>query len=292
MMCSRRVGLGVGVGVIASVLGWMPGVAAGFDLWEVQITTFNTHIDGVPADGVPYGFEIWVDGDFAEVGRIEAGTPAGSGVSVVGFELDPGNGTWNTEIPVDYVSLESLRADYGVGDYTIDFYDHGDVLIDSVTLDYDPPLPSGFVTITAPVHLAEDVPVPAGTFTWTDPSGLGGVYLDVELDVLFGELDERVDASFHQTVFDTAFETDVLQPGRGYWFDVSVGTAVDGLIVDGEPEFPVRSSDGGDSFVYVGSVKNEQSVFFTTVPEPGVLGVLVFGGAGLVAGVRRPVVRA
>ena len=266
------------------VMMGLPCRVAAFDLWEVQITTFNVHVNAAPEDVTPFSFEIWVNGDFADVGRIEATTPAGSNISTMQFELDPGNGSWNTDIPIDYEDLAALQADYGTGDYTIAFYDSSDALIDSVTLAYDPPLPGGFATITAPTHQADDVPFPSDTFTWTDPSGLG-LYLDLVLDLVIGDDDERVDASFQQTIEDTEFTTNVLEPGRDYWFNVAVGTAIDGTTVSQQPVFPVRSSDNGDSFVYIGGVQHIESAFFTTVPEPGTAVLLI--GLGVLNGALR-----
>lgn len=250
---------------------------------QIQISTNVAYSNNVLGPQ-PYGFEIWLNGDLTDVLSVTVSTPSGSNISTIGLVKDFGNGAWFWDESVGYGDLTSLQADFGTGDYVIDFYNGSNALIDSATLSYSPTLPTGFAAISNPVP-GNDMPFSSPLFTWNDTIGFGS-FLEVNIDDATGV--NKIYESF-LSIDTTSWAPGDLMPGSDYFLNVSVDT-VNGLsIIGGIPTLPIGTSANGDQFAFAELGRYSNEIFFSTsaVPVPSAMWLFGSGLLGLIGVARR-----
>ena len=254
-------------GLIMAVTGTAQGdVPAALDVNTIIMTSCKDYNDGV-VETLPWNFEIWVDFD-------NPGTLDHIDVNMTGglssFTINGDFGDWEYESPTDYLTLGDLRAVYPTGDYTLEFFNNVDFLLDSVTLDY-----SGISEPCSPVSF--NYPIDnstAPTFTWTvgptDGNALGMWVLDdTDNDVY-----ENVPA-----LMSTLDWTPGLLDPNDYYLEVSVIGVKDGEL---GPSLPTENMDiGNDEFEYALLIEYCNGIEFTTVPEPATIALLGLGSLAL-----------
>jgi len=244
------------VGLIMAVTGT---AQADLDINAICINSCKDLLDGIPDTSNPWVFEVWVElDDPGSLHHIDVTKPGASTPFTTIYEVD---GDWFYHSPSFYPSLGDLRADYPTGDYTFEFRDSGDILLDSVTLNYpDLDEPGDFAHITSPLHGATDVSLNP-TFTWTIDSGAGDA-LDMGVE------DPCTSEVFYESALvsmtTTSWAPGPLLPSHDYEFDVSVYN-----IKGWQPEsgLPTMMTVEGDTFTCRLWIECGNDIRFTTVPE-------------------------
>lgn len=229
------------------------------DIFEIRLNTTLAHTNNV-LEPLPYGFEVWLNGDLADVASVTVATPPGSNIATIDLVKDTGNGSWFWDDHIGYGDLASLRADFATGDYVINFYDGGQVLIDSATLAYTPVLPTGFAAISNPVP-GNDMPYLSPLFTWSDVSSSGSL--------LYALIEEPVGGGGENKIYESDLNIGTLSwapgdlmPGSTYWLHVSVNS------VNGFPTPPAVASTNGDLFTYKQGGLYHNNMLFSTLSVP------------------------
>jgi hypothetical protein len=251
-------------------------VATGVTLDSISISTSRGWENNIP-ESDPYKLEIELMTSDPTVKAIRVSTPAGSIIPTLDLDM-PNIGDWHYSSPVRYTTLSDLQAQYKTGTWNVQFLGDGNAVIDSVSLTYDPVAPTGVPNITYPAIDATNVPL-TPTFAWDHIVGTSNV-LSMDLQLTNGEdaYDTLMDPS------STQWTPVQLDPLTEYQF--TIGNYVgDGIsLVNGQPQGPVLSTDQGGSFIYLAASGNEDSISFTTVPEPNTLSLLILGGITLTCG--------
>lgn len=137
---------------IVAILGILlatPTPAATLDIEGIYMTSCKDHLDGTVYTD-PWVFEVWVNlEEQGSLHHIDV-TPFGRSP----FTIYEDAGYWEYESPTDYSSLGDLRGDYPTENYTFEFLDSEDTLLDSVTLNYpelDEPLSPVDFTYPSPI---------------------------------------------------------------------------------------------------------------------------------------------
>ena len=192
----------------------VPALCHAGDIWEIEIGTNLSYAAGV-LEPFPYSFEIWLNGDLADIASIAVSTPPGSAVPSIALVKDIANGSWGWESPLGYSDLTALQTDYSTGDYVFSFYDAGAVLVDTVTLNYAPVLPTGFAAVSSPLP-GGILPYLSPLFSWDDASAFGS-FLQMHIDDVTGE--NKIYESF-LTIDTLSWSPGSLTSGSDYWFNL------------------------------------------------------------------------
>jgi hypothetical protein len=251
-------------------------VAAGVTLDSILISTNRDWENNVPESN-PYTLEIELRTSDPTIKAISVSTPAGSIITTLDLET-PNVGDWHYHSPAQYATLSDLQAQYKTGTWNVQFLGDSNVVLDSVSLTYNPVAPIGVPNITSPAVDATNVPL-TPTFTWDHITGTSNV-LSTDLELTNGE-------GAYNTLMDpssTQWTPGPLNSLTEYQFRIG-NYAGDGIsVVDGQPQGPTLSTLQGGSFTYLAASGNEDMVSFTTVPEPNTLSLLILGGITLICG--------
>ncbi len=245
-------------------------VQAALDIDAIVITSCKSYHNGT-ADSNPWLLEIWVDFvDESGLEHIDVTRPGDSTpFTSIYYQEDEG---WSYDSPTDYISLSALQADYATGNYTFDFIDAGDTLLNSVTLDYSGITePLNPVNFTYPAHGATDVPLDP-TLTWTiDPNDGDALAMWLDSD---DDWYENVPASMDED----SWQPGHLKPNHTYGFELSVINAKD---IQYGPALPTMTV-GSDEFKYGLWIEYLNEMEFTTIPEPATICLFGLGALGLI----------
>lgn len=252
-----------------------PGAQA-LDVGSIEVLWLTDSVDGTPIVN-PYGMEIEVELiDDAGLGRIEIVTPAGGIGSV---DLETSGGPWY-HLPgsaiTQFASSALLFTDFPGGDWTVNFRDGVDAIMDSFNITLSPVEVTDAIDITNPTHMGNFSI--GGSVDWLDCSGCdGSQLLGFALDI---PIDTEVDEFFTTVLSTTTWSPANLTPGNDTEFEMVLAN----LTHFETPEL----TTGADDFTFLAGYANINIVEVTVVPEPGTALLL---GAGLVllgvAGRRR-----
>lgn len=267
------------VGLIMVVVATVSAAPAeNLDIEGIYISSFKGHLDGA-AYSNPWYFEIWVDFIATDdLDHIDVTMPGGTEPFATIYEDDYG---WEYSSPADYSSLTVLQEDYALGNYTFEFIGSGDVLLNSVTLDY-----SGLSEPYAPVD-----------FTYPSVDGQTGVDINPTLtwtvDPCDGDAlgmwlwDPTIGEDVYQDVpvpMDTlSWAPGALDPNNDYFLEVSVFGVKD---AQPGPALPIMTIND-DTFAYGLLIEYCNEIEFTTVPEPATVALLGLGSLVLFRSKRK-----
>jgi len=225
---------------VLAILLVTPTAKAELDIDLICITSYKSHMDGVPGIS-PWRFEIWVYVvDPGNLDYINVYKPGASIPFATIYEEGPIPRWGDYDSPASYSSLTNLMTDYPNGVYTFEFYDSSHVLLRTVALDYSSlSIPGNPVDFTYPsVDGQTGIPT-YPTLTWTVDSGDG--------DALMMGLEDGVSYRIvPASITTTSWTPGPLQPYDECHLEVSVCTVKDWA---GGPAYPTDTVDG-DEFQY------------------------------------------
>lgn len=262
----------LGIATILGILLVTPVPAADLDIWSIVMTSCKDHLDGTPVDHAPetgtqpWAFEMWFDfQDQGSLDHIDVTKPGGASPWTTIYE---DYGDWEYD-SWGYSTLGDLQADYWEGTYTFEFYNIGDTLLNTVTLDYTDLLePTGPVNFTYPSTNGQTGIDINPTLTWTIDPGAG--------DALAMWLENTGPEYYNVPALMTTLSWGPLEyliPAHDYDLEVSVINVKD---LESGPAFPSMTV-GGDEFKYGLWIEHLNQIEFTTVPEPATIALLGLG---------------
>ena len=250
--------------------------AQALDVGSIEVLWLTDSVDGAPIVD-PYGMEGEVElVDDAGLGRIEVVTPAGG---IGSFDLETSGGPWYHlpgSVITQFASSALLFTDFPGGDWTVNFRDGVDAIMDSFNITLSPVEVTDMIDITNPTHMGSFLI--GGSVDWLDCSACdGSQILGFALDI---PTDSDRDQFSTTALGTTTWSPGNLIPGNDTEFEMVLAN----LTHFETPE----STPGGDDFTFVAGYANINIVEATVVPEPRTALLL---GAGLVllgvAGRRR-----
>lgn len=232
------------VGIMLTILIATAGTAEGLDVYRIEFWEGKYWWDGA-LEPKPYG--LWVSVSGSGISDVNMTLPDSNIVTLQGGQA-PGGG-WGFEIE-DYNSLQELREGFPTGNYVFTFNGGAD----SVTLNRNPNMPTGFADINYPSDEANDVPLNP-TITWQSCVGYGDA-------IMVGVWDENLGTGQGSDFIDinqTSWTPpSVLEPGHLHELEVAV---LDGTV--GQPYEP--NTTNGDVFEYYDLFEHCNTILFTTV---------------------------
>jgi len=260
----------------ATIALFVPNAQA-LDIGSIEVLWLTDSVDGALI-GNPYGMEVEVELiDNVNLGRIEV-VPAAGGIG--SFDLSTPGGTWY-EIPgsvtTQFSSSALLFSDFPGGDWTFNFRDGAEAIIDSFSITLSPVEVMDIIDITSPTHMSSFLI--GGSVDWLDCSGCDGSQIlgfawDIAADT---DRDE-----FSTTVLSTTtWSPTNLIPGNDTEFEI--------VLANLTHDMTAESTTGGDSFSFLAGYANLNLLEVAVVPEPGTGLLLALGLAGLAVHRRRRV---
>ncbi|MHC4533338.1 MAG: hypothetical protein ACYS6K_05240 [Planctomycetota bacterium] len=261
-----------GMVAILSISLATPVAEAAVDIDWLALTTFKDYDDGIPLPN-PWGIDIWVYAtNPGNLNYIEVTKPGGIAPFVTMYETGD-SGFWDYGSP-EYSSLPDLRAVFPLGIYIFDFYDSGSILIDSVSLNYSitewPDMPVDFTNPSVNGQIISANP----TLTWTVDPDAG----DALMRALEDSITEETflwDAPLSMTT--TSWAPGPLSAGRQHELDVSVLEVQDWV----GPDWPTKTTSGGDLFAYSLMTEYFNEIHFLTMPAVGTLSGWIYMPPGV-----------
>jgi len=266
----RRFGVGAMTVVVTLALTGLPREAAALDIDNILIVQGSHRTDGTP-DTNGFFFVVEVNGTGILNGRIVQET-MGEVPTGRQFTLSNG-GDWDYDNSFSsWAQMVSIHPNPTI--YHFYFNEgHGDA--DQVRVSIAIAPPSGYATITYPLHDATGVATNP-TYLWDNVEAYGDVQGRFVLgsDDIYSELDNNI--------AQTSWQPGPLDTGKEYGVRIAVGRQTGGS----KPLVLHMHQDPNDWFTYHGIVAYCNKNDFTTVPEPGT--IALFGTAMLILiGLRR-----
>ncbi|MHC4436123.1 MAG: hypothetical protein ACYS3S_02100 [Planctomycetota bacterium] len=230
--------------IMTSALLIMPADAVfALDIYMIIIWDTEYREDGLPLES--FEFSVGVIGD--DITQVTITPPGGTPIALNSSPTDPLFWGFSDE---EYDTFTALRIAYPTGDYVFTF-NGGE---DSVTVNHNPTVPTGFANITYPPNNAINVllnPV----FTWDSAIEYGDA---LHMAVAEEDMEGLLDMVFLADVANTSWAVGPLNPGVLHWLEVSV------LAGTGSQPY-ILQTDNTDPFEYYDLFENCNIVFFTTV---------------------------
>ncbi|MFC1792531.1 hypothetical protein ACFL3Q_02975 [Planctomycetota bacterium] len=212
------------------------------DIYMIIIWDTEYREDGSPLES--FEFAAGVTGD--DITQVTITPPGGTPIALNSSPSDPLFWGFSDEA---YDTLAALRTGYPSGNYIFTF-NGGE---DSVTVNHNPTIPTGFANITYPANGAINVPLNP-IFTWDSSISYGDA---LNTAVAEEDMEGQISTQFLVNISQTSWAVGPLNPGILHWLEVAVFAGT-----ESQP-YILQTADE-DFFEYYDLFENCNIVFFTT----------------------------
>jgi len=213
------------------------------DIYNIIMWDTEYREDGSPLESFEFAAGVSGDG----ITQVTITPPGGSPIALSSSLTDPFFWGFSDET---YDTLAALRAAYQAGNYVFTFNGGAD----SVTVNHNPTIPTGFANITYPANGATDVPLNP-VFTWDSSVSYGDA---LNTAVAEEEMEGLLDTQVLIDIAQTSWAVGPLNPGILHWLEVAVFAGT-------ESQPYILETVNSDLFEYYDLFENCNMVFFTTI---------------------------